>query len=201
MYVSEKLSGISNYFNSDKQFNQLYPEPIRLLASMHWTPLSVARKASFFLAAGEGVRILDIGSGVGKFCLGAAYHSPEIQYYGIEQRKDLVTYAESAADILGLQNVSFIHGNLTQLDLRDFDHIYFYNAFYENLAGTNKIDDQITYSDELYNYYSRYLFKQLEQMPAGTRLATFYSLEDEVPPDYHVVGSDIDNLLKFWIKV
>ena len=201
MEVSQKRAGISNYFNSDKQFNQLYPEPIRLLAARHWTPLSIARKASFFLAAENGMRILDIGSGVGKFCLGAAYHSPKAHFYGIEQRKDLVTHAQAAAATLGLQNISFINGNFTQIDLRDYDHVYFYNAFYENLSGTDKIDECIAYSGELYNYYNRYLFKQLEQMPAGTRLATFYSLEDEVPPDYHVVGSDMDNLLKFWIKI
>ena len=38
------------------------------------------------------------------------------------------------------------HGNFTQLDFKNFDHFYFYNAFYENLAGTDKIDDSIDYS-------------------------------------------------------
>ena len=201
MHVNEKKLSVNRFFSSDNRFNTLYPEPIRLLASRHWTPLNVARKASFFLAAEKGVRILDIGSGVGKFCLSAAYYSPNAHFFGIEQRKDLVGYAQAAANTLDLRNVSFIHGNFTQLNLRNYDHFYFYNSFYENLAGTDKIDERIVYSGELYNYYNRYLYKQLEQMPAGTRLATFYSLEDEVPADYHVVGSEMDNLLKFWVKV
>ena len=62
-----------------------------------------------------------------------------------------------------------MNGNFTQVDFRKFDHFYFYNAFYENIAGTDKIDNSIDYSGELYNYYNRYLFKQLEQKPAGTR--------------------------------
>ena len=189
------------WFASDEQFNQLYPLSIQALARRHWTPLSVARKAAGFLAAENNVRILDIGSGVGKFCLAAAYYKPNAFYYGIEQRKSLVSHAEKAREILHLQNVSFVNGNFTQLDFRKYDHFYFYNAFYENLAGTEKIDDSIDYSSELFNYYNRYLFKQLEKKPAGTRLATFHSMEEEIPQGYHVVGSEMDNLLKFWIKI
>ena len=87
------------WFASDEQFNQLYPLSIQALARRHWTPLSVARKAAGFLAAENNVRILDIGSGVGKFCLAAAYYKPKAFYYGIEQRKSLVSHAEKAREI------------------------------------------------------------------------------------------------------
>lgn len=189
------------WFSSDQQFDQLYPISMQLLAKKHWTPLGVARRVANFLAADNNVRILDIGSGVGKFCLGAAYYKPKAFYYGVEQRKNLIAYAESARETLHLENVSFIHGNFTQLNFRNYDHFYFYNSFYENLIGTDKIDDSIDYSGELYNYYNRYLYRQLAEMPGGTRLATFHSLEDEVPKSYHEVGSEFDNLLKFWIKI
>jgi len=201
MPLLEKRIHKENWFSSDGQFNLLYPPSIQSLSPRHWTPIYVARKASYFLAAENNVRILDIGGGVGKFCLSAAYYNPKVFYYGVEQRKSLINHAEIAKDILHMTNVSFIHGNFTQLDFRKYDHFYFYNSFYENLTGTNKIDDNIDYSGELYNYYNRYLYKQLEQKPAGTRLATFHSLEDELPPGYHIVGTEMDNLLKFWIKI
>ncbi|WP_153799865.1 methyltransferase domain-containing protein [Foetidibacter luteolus] len=191
---------VDTWFQSDYQFHQLYPAPMQALARRHWTPLTVVQKASRFLAAEPGARILDIGCGIGKFCLGAAYFKPDALYYGIEQRRDLVGYAETARDELGFENVSFLHGNFTQLDLRDYDHFYFYNSFHENLETTARIDDSIAYSGELYNYYSRYLFRQLDQLPAGARLATFHSMENEIPPDFHVVGTEMSNLLKFWIK-
>jgi len=191
---------LDNWFNSDYQFHQLYPEQIQGLARRHWTPLSVARKAALFLAAETGVRILDIGCGVGKFCLGAAYYKPDALYFGVEQRKNLVERAEEARERLGFYNVSFLHGNFTELDLRDYDHFYFYNSFYENLQETDKIDDSIAYSAELFHYYNRYLFRQLDRMPSGTRLATFHSLEGEIPPGFQVVGTGMDNLLKFWVK-
>jgi SAM-dependent methyltransferase len=201
MPLLEKRLHPEKWFASDEQFNQVYPLSIQTLAARHWTPLAVARKAAKFLAAETGVRILDIGSGVGKFCLSAAYYKPKAYYYGIEQRKSLTSFAETAREIFRFENVFFTHGNFTQLDFKNFDHFYFYNAFYENLTGSDKIDNSIDYSGELYNYYNRYLFKQLEQKPAGTRVATFYSLEDDLPKAYHEVGSEFDNPLKLWIKV
>jgi SAM-dependent methyltransferase len=191
----------NDWFISDTRFDQLYPLPIRELGKRHWTPLSVARKAAAFLAVDRNASILDIGSGVGKFCLAAAHHKPNCRYTGVEQRKELVYKAETARQLLRLENVQLIHGNFTQLDFTNFDHFYFYNSFYENLAGTDKIDNSIVYSGELYNYYNRYFYKQLDQKPPGTRLATYHSMEDEIPPCYHVVGSEFDNLLKFWIKI
>ena len=199
--MSADKTNIVNPLKSDYEFNQLYPPSIQALARKHWTPLLVAKKAAEFLAAEKNVRILDIGSGVGKFCLGAAIHRPYATYVGVEQRKELIDYAEATRQMLKLENVSFIHENFTQVDFTRYDHFYFFNSFYENLIGTEKIDERIEYSTELFDYYHRYLFKQLEKKPAGTRLATFHSVENEVPDGYLVMGSAISNLLKFWIKV
>jgi tRNA G46 methylase TrmB len=77
MPLSENQVYTENWFNSDVQFNQHYPLSIQLLAARHWTPLSVARKAANFLAAETNARILDIGSGIGKFCLAAAHYKPK----------------------------------------------------------------------------------------------------------------------------
>jgi SAM-dependent methyltransferase len=198
---TERKIKTENWLSSDSRFDQLYPGSVQLLTKRHWTPLGVARKAAAFLAAENNARILDIGSGAGKFCLAAGYYKPKAFYYGVEQRVSLVYNAETARLILRLENVSFINGNFTRLDFRNYDHFYFYNAFYENLVGTEKIDNSIVYSVELYNYYNRYLYNQLDQKPPGTRLATYHSMEDEIPPAYHAVGSEFDNLLKFWIKI
>ena len=191
----------ADWFYSDNSFNDLYPESIQALSKLHWTPLDIAEVVALFLSGNRGGKILDIGSGVGKFCLAAAHFSPKAFYYGVEQRKSLIRHAECAKKQLDLKNVSFIHGNFTQLDFRKFDHFYFYNSFYENLPGTDKIDDSIEYSNELYIYYKRYLYKQLEQKPKGTKLCTLCTWDHEIPTEYHVVGSEMFDRLKFWIKV
>jgi len=199
--VAGKFRQLDNWFGSDMKFHRLYPTPIRQLARRHWTPISIAKLAAGFLVPDNGVRVLDIGSGVGKFCLCAAHYKPFASFYGIEQRKELVEHAETAKSILGLDNVTFAHGNFTQLDLSKYDHFYFYNSFFENLDSTDKIDDTIFYSESLYDYYNRYLYKQLEGMPAGTRVATCCSLDDEIPPDYQLINSSDDRFLKFWMKI
>jgi len=201
MPVLERKNKLESNFISDEEFNQLYPGEIEFLAKRHWTPLNVTRLASEFLAMGSNTRILDIGSGVGKFCLSGAYHNPNALYFGVEQRKELVLHANNAKKRLNLNNVHFIHANFTQLDFKEYDNFYFYNSFFENLDGTDKIDDSIEYSEELFDYYCRYLFRQLDKVPRGTRLVTFHSMEHEIPPSFAIVDTDMGELLKFWIKI
>jgi hypothetical protein len=189
-----------NWFNSDVDFNRLYPFFIRELAGMHWTPLNIARKVVQYLALDEPVKILDIGSGVGKFCLAAAHYSPHAQIYGIEQRECLVECANGAKEVLGLPNVSFRYGNFTQLVLKQYDHFYLYNPFFENIDRSSRIDNAILYSESLYHYYNQYLYKQLEEMPTGTRVATYCSWDEEIPPVYHLTGADFQHLVKYWVK-
>lgn len=192
---------VETWFSSDAKLHSLYPEPMRPLARMHWTPLYIIQKVVSFLTPNDHVKVLDIGSGIGKFCLAGAYYKPTASFFGVEQRKNLIACAETAQKKLGFHNVHFIHGNFTQLNLNEYDHFYFYNAFFENLDGTEKIDNEIIYSNELYNYYSIYLYNQLEKLPVGTRIATYCSWSDEIPPCYQLAESHFNNLLKFWIKM
>lgn len=192
---------VSNWFSSDLQFNKLYEDPLTAQASMHWTPLHIARKAAAFLAAEDGKRIADIGSGGGKFCLAAAYYQPGCFFHGIEQRQNLVNAARIAQQTTKLQNVDFVHANIIETDLSAYDHFYFFNSFYEHVAEDHRIDSQLSYSKELYTAYNRYLFKQLNKKPVGTRLVTFHSTQHEIPPSYFEMSVSDDELLKCWIKV
>lgn len=192
---------IKDWFESDSIFDSLYPLPIQEVAEKHWTPLAVAEKAAAFLAVSPDVKVLDIGSGSGKFCLAAAHFYPQTFYYGIEQRPNLVSLSNKLAEQLGIENVRFIYGNIAKTDFEKYDHFYFYNSFYENIAGTQKIDSSVKYSDDLYNYYNRCLYKQLNKKPAGTRLVTYHSFGTEVPPGFEVTHTDYNEYLKFWIKI
>jgi SAM-dependent methyltransferase len=186
-------------FENDLAFDELYPNHIRELSAMHWTPLDVAREAAGFLAVPEQ-RVLDIGSGVGKFCLIAGASYPQTQFTGIEQRKALFNHAETANDQTGLANVSFIHGNLTELDYDDYDHFYFYNSFYENIEPSSRIDHSVRISFELYERYSRFVYAMLDTKKTGTRLATFHARESQVPAGYQMVDYAYNGLLKMWTK-
>ena len=191
---------LDHWFSSETQLGLLYPPSIRALSARHWTPLEISKKVAGFLAPGKKLKVLDIGSGAGKFCLAAAYYEPSVEFYGVEQRKHLVAHAETAKSILGIKNVHFLHQNITQLDFKQFDHFYFYNSFYENLNDTEKIDGSVTCSPHLYSYYYRCLYKKLEELPAGTRLATYHTISNKIPPDFHLVEDHVGQLLSFRMK-
>ena len=191
----------SHWFDSNELFDNLFPDSNSSLMKRHWTPLEVAKKAAEFLAAEKNVRILDIGSGVGKFCLAAGNYMPLAFYTGIEQRGNLVEQAIQAKEIVGLKNVNFLHGNFSSVNFKDYDHFYFFNSFYENFSFSENMDNQFEYSKELYEQYTYLMKTKLASKPSGTRLATFHSTEDEIPEDYLVVGTEMKNTLKFWIKI
>lgn len=192
---------MKNWFASDIIFNSLYPKEIQDVAEKHWTPLIVAQKAADFLAASPGTKILDIGSGSGKFCLTAAHLHPLNLFFGVEQRENLVELSETIAEKFQLDNICFICDNISNIDFKSYDHFYFYNSFYENMKGTQKIDSSVKYSEDLYHYYNRYVYKELDKKPSGTRLVTYHSFGNEVPPNYEIVQTDYNEYLKFWIKL
>ena len=184
----------------DSDIDYLYPLHIRRLAQRHWTPVNVSQPAAKFLAQQYGAKILDIGSGVGKFCLAAARSKPDCYFYGVEQREQLIEHAERAKYEMDLHNVSFIHANMKEVDFGDFDHFYFFNAFYEHLDNTVRIDECTTFSIKLYNEYTNYLFEQLMHMRSGTRLATYYARREQIPPSFTLHSTECSGNLKFWIK-
>mgnify|MGYP001043876241 CR=1 FL=1 len=190
------------FFSTNKHFDQLYPLQIRRLSYLHWTPIEIAQQAAAFLGAVPGASILDIGAGVGKFCLNAGYHAPDCNFYGVEQRSSLVDIANQVQQDLGLTNTSFIHGDFTQLDFSAFDHFYFYNPFYENLVDESLyIDNTIAHSESLYEYYAGFLYNLLDTRPAGTRLATYQSSHTRIPAAYQMVKCDVNTLFSCWIKM
>lgn len=184
----------------DTDIDRLYPIHIRKLAHRHWTPVDVTQSAAKFLAQDYGAKILDIGSGAGKFCLAAAMYQPDCFYYGVEQRKHLIDCAERAKQDLNLHNVSFIHANIKDIDFNDYDHLYFFNAFYEHLDTTVRIDEHTELSIKLYHEYTDYLFDRLVQMRRGTRLVTYYGKSEQIPSFFSLQKSTFTGNLKFWVR-
>jgi SAM-dependent methyltransferase len=190
----------ANWFTADENFDRQFEPPLRRLSKTQWTPLSVSAKAAVFLAGGKGGRILDIGSGVGKFCLAGAFVAPEAFYYGVERRPVLHSAALDAQVRLGIKNVEFVCADCIDLRFKQFDHFYFHSPFRENLIDEEPIDNEFVLSIERFQYYSRFVFRELLTMPSGTRLCTYDSLENEIPADFRPVSKDFGGLLKFWEK-
>ncbi len=185
---------------TDDDFNLIYPPTISRLAKNHWTSVAVAKVASEYLVDRPGTRVLDIGSGAGKFCLVGASNT-QGHFTGVEQRAGLVNLCKGLAHSYSIQNVKFIHANITEIDFKKYDSFYFYNSFYENINQANRIDDSVPLDRDLYHHYSTYLVAQLSALPIGTRLVTNCSPITSIPGCFRLQYSLRGGLLRFWEKV
>lgn len=190
----------SNVEIVDSEFDLIYPQKIRAASDIHFTPIKIAKIAARYLADSKDKKILDVGSGAGKFCMiGAA--STEGYFVGVEQRKNLCTTAKRISKHYNLENVAFIHSNITNIEFSEFDAFYFYNAFFENINQSGRIDDQVELKRELYEEYSLYVRAQLDKTSIGTKLVTYFSFQKEVPTSFKLQLSLFDDKLKFWEKI
>ncbi len=188
-----------NYFFSDAAFDGLFPIHIQKLSAIHWTPVNVAITAARFLTARENANILDIGAGVGKFCITGSFFTNGI-FTGVEQRKNFVTIGNKIIRQFGLYKAELVHANFTEINMSEYNGIYFYNSFHENIVLDDSLDEQVERSSGLYNKYTEHLLAGLKEMPAGTRLATYWLSVTEIPACYRMYESHYNNLLKLWVK-
>ena len=99
------------------QFDQFLPTCWRRLSIMHWTPVHVARRAAELLVTGAETRVLDVGSGPGKFCVIGALATLG-QFTGVEQRPHMVDFSRSFARKYKIPRVHFLRANAMDLNWR-----------------------------------------------------------------------------------
>jgi tRNA A58 N-methylase Trm61 len=183
----------------DDDFDEIYPNEIRPMAFTHFTPVEMAIKAAKYLVQKPGTKVLDIGSGAGKFCMIGSVCTNG-HFTGVEQRDNLHELGIEIYKKHKLKNITFINSNINQIDFSSFDAFYFFNPFYENIIQFDKIDDTVEVETDLYDEYSNYVKNQLDKMPSGTRLVTFFSAYDEVPKSYKLVSTVDRQKISMWEK-
>lgn len=183
----------------DLAFDRLYPDHVRRLSAVHWTPVSVALRAAALLAPEQGMRVLDIGAGPGKLCcVGALAYGGTWQ--GIELNPALVAAATATAKCLEVDHcTSFCAGDMEQVDWDRFDSLYFFNPFETLLfgcgaadqAGWTRFADQVARTEE-----------RLSALSAGTRVVTFHGFGGEMPSSFALAFTESidDGELALWIK-
>jgi SAM-dependent methyltransferase len=173
---------------SDAQCDALLPLAVRRVSSVYWTPVRVARRAAQIFDDLGVTRVLDVGSGPGKFCVVAGARAPRISFVGIEHRPHLVAAAQSLAAAVGASNVTFIHGDATCLPGADFDGFYIFNSFAENRSSA---DDQFDQTVELSRVRRvddvMRVERWLSTRDVGTVLLTYHGLGGPIPRSYERV--------------
>ena len=185
---------------SDARFDGLLSEHARRQSRRFWTCVEAATTASEWLAEVGVERLLDVGSGVGKFCCIASLMLGR-RVWGLERRGELVFESRRLAQRLGAE-VVVIEGALTQVDPRRFDAFYFFNPFGEYLLPPEERYDASPTSAEEYVSNARLVEQWLRAAPAGTTVLTFNGLGGRIPLSFSVHRTRcIDrNVLRLWRK-
>ncbi|MES2132318.1 MAG: class I SAM-dependent methyltransferase [Bacteroidota bacterium] len=181
----------------DKEFDMIYPTAIRKMSKRHFTEVDVAIKASQLLVKKPKYRVLDIGSGVGKFCFVASAYTDAL-FTGVDYRKHFIDLCRNLADRYRFQNVNFIYDNIMNIDFTKYDSFYFFNSFLEHTDRTAKLDDTIRLNLENYEKYFSFLKEQFSKMPDGTRIVTYHVDPTQIPDTYSLISHHFDGLLACW---
>jgi predicted RNA methylase len=193
----------AGYTPVDERFDQHLPAPLRQLSPQYWTPLSVTRKVGRWLTDAGARHVLDVGSGVGKFCVAGAL-TTGLAFTGLEQRQRLVGVARELANTFRVgARVSFIHGDLDALPHEGFDTLYFYNPFGEHLFSQDSwIDSSVELGKEKYCRDIGLIEQALDRMPVGMRIVTYNGFGGRIPDSYALLRIDrtTPNLLRLWVK-
>jgi len=182
----------------DAAFDRLYPDHVRRLSWLHWTPVAVASRAAVLLAPEPGMRVLDAGAGPGKLCcLGALGHGGT--WHGIELNPSLCAAATAAAARLGVADrTRFDAGDMHELDWRRYDSLYFYNPFEAVVFGGPATGDRwAAFADQVARTQAR-----LAGLSRGTRVVTFHGFGGAMPPGFARAAVETigDGELALWIK-
>jgi hypothetical protein len=187
---------------SDVAFDRIYEERIRALSDQHWTPVAIAARAAELLTSAGATRILDVGSGAGKFCIAGAL-STGAEFVGVERREGLVRVARRASEQAGTSRTTFIHSNVSAASFDGFDGVYLYNPFYEHISQHLRlIDPEVERSGRTYRYFVRVIEDKLRKMPAPVVVVTFHGFGGQMPPGYQLLGEEPagNDRLETWSK-
>lgn len=185
----------------DRVFDEVFEPSVRARSAMYWTPVEVAMRASELLAAKPNATILDIGAGVGKFCIIAAAARENVRVRGVEHRPHFVAAARKAARAIGVE-VDFQVGTLEDVDPTSVDGVYLFNPFAENLsAKEDRLDDTVELSEERFWRDVRAAEEFLKAARVGTRVVTYCGFGGSIPEGYELVRREnCAGTLELWVK-
>lgn len=188
---------------SDAAFDALLSNTARLGSRRFWTPVDVAQRAANWLERAGAERVLDVGSGVGKFCVVAAL-STDITFVGVEQRATLVAEAAALAGRLEVsQRASFVHEELAESTTDGYDAAYAFNPFAENLFHCSERYDQDPSLDvHRYARVLRLFERVMARVRVGFRVVTYHGCGARIPDNFDLTRNEYagTNMLRMWTK-
>ncbi len=183
----------------DRYFNALTSVEFINHDKIHWSNFSVIEESISFLKKNNVKTILDIGSGIGKFCILGTMLS-NIQFSGVEIRKNLHDEAQRIKQQNNLSGIHFINDDIKNIDFSPFDAFYYYNPFCEHIATKDIIDNQIDLTEEKYYQYENFILQEMEKMIVGTIVILHNAKAFILSKNYRLIDVLENGELTFWVK-
>ncbi len=186
---------------TDVAFDCIYPEHVRQLSKQFWTPVEIARRAARLFVEHGARRVLDVGAGVGKFCI-ISVLTADLDLTGIELQEGLVTIANGILRAYSIPRVQIRHASLDELSLDAYDGFYFFNPFAAGTVSTQGIGRTTRSTPEHAERDIVRIEKYLVRARPGTCMVTFHGFGDAVPPGWLHLADETRGtaFLKLWIK-
>lgn len=164
------------------EFDRIFPLELRIISSIQWSPVLVAKIIANTLQGRQNLRFLDIGSGVGKLCLLLGILT-DMEITGVEQRRNLIKISKRIAKESALSRVHFFHRNMMDIDWGSFDVFYFYNPFQEHRYGADyaRIDNAVEYDLKMFHQYVEEAKRQFARLTPGKIVITYHGFGGEMP--------------------
>lgn len=173
---------------TDELWDSYLPKKFQLLSPYQWTPISVIERTWNYLSKDKVTSVVDLGSGVGKFCIylsKVSNHSIDI--LGIENREELLKISESLKEIWNTPDVNFKNTDFLNEFPTGHSHYFCFNPLYETMKGSHSIDSSKKKSAHQFLKDLEILKQKLFLLSPGTKLITFHGFGGSYLPGFRII--------------
>lgn len=198
---------------TDEAIDSHLPLSARQVSPLFWTSVPIIERAVAWLDELGVGDIVDLGAGVGKWCVGAALLARhERRYFGLEHRPELVTIATELATHFDVTDrVTFHQGEVADLLVRPGPipglpaqpAFYLFNPFGENVAPDHeRLAPDVELSEARFHRDVAAVEDLLEVAAPGTWVLVYNGFGGRMPFSYEPVRTDFDGpyALRLWRK-
>lgn len=190
---------------SDEAFDAFLPDDARAVSDRYWSPVRVAVQAAVWFDELGTRTVVDIGAGVGKFCVAAALAGHRSRrFIGLEHRPRLVETARRLATQFGVEaRVQFSEGAFADAPVPEADAYYLFNPFGENVfCAGDPLDRSVELTaGRLVRDVGR-MQALMRQAPLGTAVVTYHGFGGTMGAGYEALRAAgvWPHILRLWQK-
>lgn len=110
-----KIKNFSVFFNNNEEFDQILGKTSYYISMQNQVSKLVKNFNPFY--------VIEFGAGSGNTAARLARENQQLSLVAVDNREELVNYCQNNKELRGIQNLTFIKGDLTNLDTFNFINV------------------------------------------------------------------------------